>query len=228
MRRLSLLLAGALLASGCGLGTLQTAKTTPRGTLDMTVGGGFMTNEATEARGEYTADNFPQYIGLRYGVTDHLDVGARLMTFTGLGADVKLNLLDHRRDLALAVQAGLGAAASFSSFPVEPEYQGWFLQLPLKVLVSYRLFGRLTPYAALGYSFNWIFDRDGKRQAGERYAERAGHGDGLLSVTAGVELAVTRTFAIMVEYDFFTPVVDDAGDFYSFVDNHLVLIGFRY
>ncbi len=228
MRLLAGMLLVTLLGTGCGLGTLQTAKTTPRGTLDMTVGGGFMTNEATEARGEYTGDNFPQFVGLRYGVTDQLDVGARLLTFTGLEADVKINLLDHRRDLALAVQAGLGGAASFYMFPMEPEYQGWFLHLPLKVLVSYRLFGRLTPYAALGYSFYWVFDRDQGREAGEGYAERAGHGDGVLSVTAGVELAVTRTFAIMVEYDFFTPVVDDPGDFYSFVDSHLVLIGFRY
>ena len=223
-----LLLAGLLLLSGCGLGTLQTAKTTPRGTLDTTVGGGFLHNESSAQRESLTVDNFPQYISLRYGVTDQLDVGARLFYFTGLVADVKVNLVDHRSPLAVSVQAGLGGVASFSNFPADPEYAGWFLHLPLTVLVSYQLWGRLTPYAALGYSFNWIFDRDDKRQTGERYAERAGYGDGVLTVAVGLELAVTRSFAIMLEYDLYKPVVDDPGDFFSFVDNHLVLIGFRY
>ena len=229
MRRCALLVVGLLMmASGCGLGTLQTAKTTPRGTFDWTVGGGYKHDANMEQREGLTLDNFPQYISLRYGVTHQLDVGARLFYLTGLVADVKFNLVDHRSPLAVSVQAGLGGVASFSNFPVEPEYQGWMLHLPLSVLVSYRLLGRLTPYAALGYSFNWIFDRDKDRQAGERYAERAGHGDGVLTVALGLELAVTPSFAIMVEYDLYKPVVDDPGDFFSFVDNHLVLIGFRY
>ncbi len=228
MRRRALLLAGLLLASGCGLGTLQTAKTTPRGTFATIVGGGFLYNDSTAERESYTLDNFPQYIAMRYGVTHKLDVGAKLFYFTGALADVKYNLMDHRSPLAVSLQAGLGGVASFSNFPIQPEYQGWFLHLPLTVLVSYELLGRLTPYAALGYSFNWVFDRNVKKKAGEQYAERAGHGDGNLSVAVGLEVAVTRTFAILVEYDFYTPVVDDPGDFFSFVDNHLVLVGFKY
>lgn len=229
MRRCTLpLLCLLIMASGCGLGTLQTAKTTPRGRFNTTVGGGYKHDANMDQREHLTVDNFPQFISLRYGVTHQLDVGARLFYLTGLVADVKYNLVDHRSDLAVSLQAGLGGVASFSNFPVDPEYAGWMLHLPLTVLVSYRLLGRLTPYAALGYSFNWVFDRDEHRQAGERYAERAGHGDGVLTVAAGLELALTPTFAIMVEYDLYKPVVDDPGDFFSFVDNHLVLMGFRY
>jgi len=46
-------------------------------------------------------------------------------------------------------------------------------------------------------------------------------------IDVGPELEVTPRFALLLEYDLWTPVVDDPGDFYASSDNHMVFVGFR-
>jgi opacity protein-like surface antigen len=214
----------SVLIGGCGVGALQTAKTTAQGSVDFTFAGGYVYNEMVDERGN-APTNFPQHIGVRYGVTEQMDVGGGLFLLAGAVADVKYNLVHNRSPLAVSVQGGLGAAANIDP---HDSVDGWLLHVPVTVRASYRLWDRLTPYAGLGYGFCWIFDRSADTQPGERYADRAGHGDGLLMVTAGLELALTRRFAVLVEYDLWTPVVDDPGDFYAFSDNHMAFVGFRF
>ncbi|MCK5800564.1 MAG: hypothetical protein KAI47_25420 [Deltaproteobacteria bacterium] len=213
------------LHTGCGLGLLQTAKTTPKGMLRVSGGGGYLYNANVEDRGP-TLGNIPVQIALRYGVTDSLDVGARLFCLAGGLADIKYNLLSSKSPLALSVWGGIGAAANVNAGGAKSE--GWNLHMPLGAIASYELMGWLTPYVGFSYGFWWIFGRGGEIDPNVRYASREGYGDGLLTITAGVELRFGARFALLLEYDLFEPVVDDPGDFYSFIRSHLVQVGFRY
>ena len=216
------------LGAGCGHGLLQTARTVSAGSVQMTWGGGVMVNEHTSER-DPSPGMAPQHLQLSYGVSDQLEVDGRLLLFPGVMAGVKYNLLPRRSPLALSVLGGLGTALNLQSGGDGLETAGWLLHVPLTVMASYTLWRRLTPYVGLGYGFYWIFDREPEDlDPRERYADRAGHGDGALTITGGFELAVTRSFAVLAEYQYFRPVVDDPGDFYAFVDNHIIQLGFRY
>ena len=223
-RGLAVLVSMLFFYTGCGLGLLQTAKTTPKGMLRVSGGGGYLYNDNVED-GDPTLGNIPVQIALRYGVTDSLDVGARLFCLAGALADVKYNLMPSKSPLALSVWGGIGAAANVN---VGAKSEGWSLHLPLGVIASYELMGWLTPYAGLSYGFWWIFGRGGELDPNVRYASREGYGDGLLTITAGFEFRLGRRFALLLEYNLFEPVVDDPGDFYSFIRSHLVQVGFRY
>ncbi len=75
-------------------------------------------------------------VGIRYGLVDRVDVGARIVGFTGLGGDLKLNVVRGRFDVAFdpGVQAFrlLGPTlGNASANPVE------VLQVHLPLLLGY-------------------------------------------------------------------------------------------
>jgi len=93
------------------------------------------------------------------------------------------------------------------------------------------------PDLGVGYAFWWHFGQDegllsdpgssrpGAQEEPPRYAERAGYGDGVLMLTLGSELHLDARRSLLVEYGFWTQIVDDLGDFYDFVDTHIVQVG---
>ena len=206
---------------GCGLGRMQTARTTPEGMLDIGIGAGYLHNELTPDRG-IGPTSFPLHAALRLGVLDRLDVGLEMLAMGGASADVKYNLVPNEYDVAVALSGGFGGARDVA------RSRGFFLSPPVHLAVSYEIADVVTPYAGLGYRFFWVFDRDEAREEGERYADRGGYGDGVLVVNVGIEAAAADWVAFLAEYNYWHQVVDDPGDFYSFVDNHIVQVGMRF
>lgn len=83
----------------------------------------------------------------------------------------------------------------------------------------------LTPYVHLGYEMHWIFGRAPRDTAGVDYVERKGCGDHLLTVRAGLQYRFNRYVSLLAEYGYWRPVVDDPGDGFSYLQNHIVLVG---
>ena len=89
----------------------------------------------------------------------------------------------------------------------------------------------MSPYFGIGYSFFWIFGRDDHEipppdDPDTTYASRKGCGDGVVRFTVGTEFRFNVRFGLLLEYSFWLPVVDDPGDFYTFIPNHMGGFGF--
>jgi hypothetical protein len=81
----------------------------------------------------------------------------------------------------------------------------------------------------LDYGFYWIFGRELEyRDPKKVYAERGGYGDGVARITAGLEWELSQRFGLLVEYDLLIPLIDDPGDNFAFVTNHMAGIGVRF
>jgi len=220
-RRLSVALglatSAGLLAPGCGITRLQSARTTPRGETRTTIGESLV---YLGDRGGFDiggASAIPLDLMVRHGATDRIDWGIRLLYGIGLLGDVKWNLLDPARATALSVSAGVGGA---------PDPSATIFHIPVTVSASHSLRPWFTPYAAIGYSAYWIFGY-GDRTPGVTYADRSWTGEGLLMLHAGLELSRATGRALLLEYSVGVPVVNDPGDFYGFGTNHFFSIAFR-
>jgi opacity protein-like surface antigen len=221
--RHALALAGlvvVLLASGCGLGLMQTGKTTAPGTWKTRFGGGYLHNEMVAERGR-SITNYPVQIGWRYGVNEQTDVGAELLMGGGAQLDGKHNLRPSTDPLAVAVQAGAGAAHVLGT-------NAEIAQVPVRGIVSYDL-GEATPYLGLGLEVVWIFgyESDNPLPPGAMPVGRRGHGDGNLTASAGIDLTLGTNRHMLLELAYRRPVFDDPGDGFSFVDNFVFLFGLR-
>jgi hypothetical protein len=221
--RHALALAGlvvVLLASGCGLGLMQTGKTTAPGTWKTRFGGGYLHNEMVAERGR-SITNYPVQIGWRYGVNEQTDVGAELLMGGGAQLDGKHNLRPSTDPLAVAVQAGAGAAHVLGT-------NAEIAQVPVRGIVSYDL-GEATPYLGLGLEVVWIFgyESDNPLPPGAMPVGRRGHGDGNLTASAGIDLTLGTNRHLLLELAYRRPVFDDPGDGFSFVDNFVFLFGLR-
>lgn len=206
---------------GCGFGQFQTAKTVPRGEYRITMAQQFQANEDLAER-KLTINNFPPDIMVRVGLSDRVDVGADLFLAGGLILDAKINLFPTQKRFALAFSAGFGAAADWGNFDDTLAV----LHLPIGAIMSYRFGQVFSPYMGIGYSFYWIFGRDDldippPDKPDTKYVERQGYGDGLTRFTIGAEFKINVRFGVLLEYSFWLPVVDDPGDFYTFVPNHM-------
>jgi hypothetical protein len=218
-----------LSAGGCGYGQFQTARTTPPGQVRFTVAQLYVQNKNVEERRVWFY-NFPQQVDFRVGLSEQVDLGAKLFLFGGLLADVKGNLIRNTSDFALAIHGGAGAAVvdkAFIEFRTEDPVT--IVHAPIGVIASYRFLGQLSPYLGLDYGFYWIFGYDlDYRDPNQVYAKRAGYGDGVARITLGLEWELSRRLALLAEYDLLAPLVDDPGDNFAFVVNHIFGIGVRF
>jgi hypothetical protein len=212
-----------LLAGSCtsGLGQLQTARTVPAGQLRQTLSAGYDRNFMVDLRPTNPANLVLQY-GARVGLGDNVDVGARL--FFGLGAlfDAKVQVVRRAR-LAVSVLGGAGGA-------YDAESSAEVVHAPFMLLASYHVAEWFAPYAAAGYGAFWIFNYGSERwlPPGSSAARRAWHGDGLMMLHAGLELGITQRTALLLEYGYLRPIVEDPGDHYEFAINHLFLAGVHF
>jgi len=213
----------SMTAASCttGLGQLQTARTLEKGEFRSTISAGLDRNFTIQERSKLPGYPILQYAA-RWGVHDNLDMGAKL--FFGLGAlvDAKLQVINCPR-LAVSLLGGAGGAYDHSS-------GAEILHVPLLLLASYRVAERFTPYAGAGYGAFWIFNYRSSDYlpAGATLAPRAWHGDGLMMLHVGFEIALTSRSALLLEYGYLRPIVDDPGDRYDFAVNHLVLGGVQF
>ncbi len=209
-----------LLASGCGLGLMQTGKTTPPGHWKTRFGGGYLHNEMVAERGR-AITNYPLQIGWRYGVNEQTDIGVEVLMGAGVQLDGKYNFRPSTDPLAVAVQAGAGAAHVLGT-------NSDIAQVPVRGIVSYDL-GDATPYLGLGLEVVWIFDYESERElpSGAMPVGRRGHGDGNLTANAGIDLLLGTNRHMLLELAYRRPVFDDPGDGFSFVDNFVFLVGLR-
>jgi hypothetical protein len=217
-----------LAVAGCtsGLGQLQTARTLPPGEFRQSVSTGLDRNFMVDTRGTMPGNLVLQY-GARLGVSDNVDMGVKM--FFGLGAlvDAKVQIINRER-LALSLLGGAGAAYDISS-------GGTVLHAPVLMLASYRVADGFTPYAGAGYGAFWIFNygSEGSVPPGSTPAPRAWHGDGLMMLHIGFELGLFRRAnrlrsALLLEYGYLRPIVDDPGDHYDLAANHLFLAGIQF
>jgi hypothetical protein len=211
----------AVATVGCGLTNLQTARTVPAGETRTTIGAGVIHNGDRNLGGGVSA--IPVDVMVRHGVTERVDWGVRLFLGAGLLGDAKWNLLGPDSRTALAISAGLGAAASPNI-----QDQGWIeaASIPVTVTLSQALPHGLTPYGALGYGAYWIFNYRASDPSAHD-AARSWTGDGLLGLHVGLELAAASGRAVLLEYVYARPVVDDPGDRYAFATNQFLMIGFH-
>ena len=100
---------------------------------------------------------------------------------------------------------------------------------PIGLISSYRFLGQLSPYLGFDYGFYWIFGRELKyRDPKKIYAKRAGYGDGVGRLTAGIEWEASKGLALLFEYDLILPLIDDPGDNFAFITNHIIGLGMRF
>ncbi len=220
------LLLSGIFVTGCGFGQFQTAKTVPKGEVRTTVAQQFQANEDIHER-EVTPNNFPPELMVRVGVGDSVDVGTRIFLGGGLLVDAKVNLIPRTERFALSLSGGFGAAADWVNISDVMA----ILHLPVRLLISYRIKDSFTPYAGVGYSFFWVFGRDHldippPEDPNTEYVDRKGYGDGVVPFTIGIEYKFNIRFGVLLEYSFWLPAVDDPGDGFAFVPNHMGGFGF--
>jgi hypothetical protein len=233
-RRSSLALALALLSSGCGFPQLQTARTVPPGATRVTIGKTVITSDlrngrappSIEPRIEEAANPIvgPLEIEVRRGVSDQVDIGARLLFGVGLLADVKLNLLPREWPAALAIAGGVGGAIGPASSSPSAAY---IVHVPLSLLASVDLASWFTPYVSVGYRGFWMWGADDPTLPGTSYTSPEGRGEGLLMFNFGLELRRTSGRGVLVEYGYMSPLWSDPGHGYHFISSHIISIGFR-
>jgi hypothetical protein len=218
MRRLPCLALALAAFSGCG-GTalMQTARTLPRGEVGVELGASVLYNAMVEERG-FALSNLPQRVGMRFGLTDRLELGARSFLGLGLLAGAKYNLLpaDSRFALSLMASAGGGTWLDQSA-----------LHVPVDAIASVDL-GPWTPYGSVGFGAWWFFVPEASRAPGSRLAERTGTGDGVVGLRLGSELRVGQRVALLLEYGYSRPMLDDPGDSFALATNHQVTAGVRF
>lgn len=213
-------LIGAMGASGCaGTALFTTARTVPKHEVRFTAGVGVTYNSLVGERG-FAVNNIPVQLGLRVGLTDQLDLGVRSLS-AGLLVDAKYNFVRPDSPFALALMGGVGGVYGGTDIG-----QTSAVHVPLSVVASYDV-GPLTPYAAAGYGA-WWFVHPINREPGVTYARRTGTGDGTVDLKVGLELRVARRVALLVEYGYSHPVVDDPGDNFALVPTHLFATGVRF
>lgn len=98
-----------LLLSGCAsMSTMQTARTTEKGEFGYDVGGGYIKTDIALGTADTISFKAPFLeIGGRYGVTDKLDLGAKLTLIGTATADAKYQFLGDGESM-LAGSAGFG------------------------------------------------------------------------------------------------------------------------
>jgi len=209
-------LLGALLLGGCSFSTFQTAHTQAPATVSVTPGVAQVFNRIDDQSGRSTITNLGAQLGGRVGITNRVDAGLGSFLFSGVKADVKVNLLERHDRLAIAPRLGAG-------------YRGGRRVGMLEggAIASYRFFDRFEPYFGLTFANHWI---EADPPPGPLPANVVGHrgaGDGLLQLNLGLELLLSDHIAVLGEYGHWFPLNNDPGDFYTFVPTNIAGLALR-
>ncbi|HNZ53318.1 MAG TPA: hypothetical protein PLD55_15105 [bacterium] len=220
MKKLIICLSFIVMTS-CGYGMMQTAKTVEKGKSSYSFGTVYQGNKE---RPFYVYSISGQF-NFRHGVHDRVDFGIKQFFIGGLLADAKVNVLDPKSPFALSFSSGIG-------FAVDPINVDIILQVPVFVHLSYTVKDTFTPYATFGYETNWIFRKEKPEnielEEGFELSQRKGYGDGNLVINGGFEFHLGRKVFLMLEYIYRHPVVNDPGDYYSFLPNHFGGLAIRF
>lgn len=211
-----LALLGACLVSGCSFGAFQTAHTQAPATVSVTPGVAQVFNRIDDQNGRSTLTNLGAQLGGRVGITNRVDAGLGSFLFSGVKADVKVNLFERHQRLAIAPRLGAGYRWERSVGMLEGG-----------AIASYRFLDRFEPYLGLTFANHWI---EPDPPGGPLPANVVGHrgaGDGLLQLNLGVEFMLSEHLALLGEYGHWFPLNNDPGDFYSFVPTNIAGLALR-
>jgi hypothetical protein len=207
----------AALSGGCSFGAFQTAHTQAPATVSITPGVAQVFNRMDDQNGRSTITNLGAQLGGRVGLSKRVDVGLGSFLFSGVKADVKVNLLERHRSLAIAPRLGAGYRWERSVGMLEGG-----------VIGSYRLADAFEPYLGLTFANHWIEPDPPPEPLPPNVVGRRGSGDGLLQLNLGMELLLSDHVAVLGEYSHWFPLNDDPGDFYAFVPSNIAGVAFRF
>ena len=209
-------LVGASLTTGCSFGAFQTAHTQAPATVSITPGVAQVFNRMDDQNGHSTLTNLGAQLGGRVGITPRVDAGLGSFLFSGVKADVKVNLLERHRSLAIAPRVGAGY-----------RWQRRVGMLEAGAIASYRIAEEFEPYLGVTYANHWIEPEPPSGPLPQNVARGRGTGDGLLQLNLGVELMLSEHVALLGEYGHWFPLNDDPGDFYAFVPSNIAGLALR-
>ena len=209
-------LLGAWLASGCSFGAFQTAHTQAPASVSITPGVAQVFNRIDNQHGRDLTTNVGAQLGGRVGITNRVDAGLGTFMFSGVKADLKVNLLERHQRLAIAPRVGAGF-----------RWQRSVAMLEGGAIASYRLSDGFEPYLGLTFANHWIEPKPPVQPLPPNVVGRRGTGDGLLQLSLGVELKLSDHVAILGEYGHWFPLNNDPGDFYTFVPTNIAGLALR-
>ena len=211
-------LVAAWLTSGCSFGSFQTAHTQAPGSVSVTPGVAQVFNRVDDQNGRNRLTNLGAQLGGRLGITKRVDAGVGSFLFGGVKADVKVNLLEPHRRLALSPR--LGGGYRFGGGRSVGLLEGG-------AIASYRLLDGIEPYLGLTFANHWIEPGPPPGPLPPNVVGHRGSGDGLLQLNLGIELMLSDHVALLGEYGHWFPLNDDPGDFYAFVPTNIVGLALR-
>jgi hypothetical protein len=212
----ALAMVGASLACGCSFGSFQTAHTQAPATLSVTPGVTHVFNRIDDQEGRSVLTNVGAQLGGRVGITERVDAGLGSFLLSGVKLDAKVNLLDPHQKLAVAPRLGAGYRWG---------REVWLLEGG--AIASYRAFDALEPYLGLTFANHWIEPEPPRVALPPNVVGRSGSGDGLLQLSLGVELGLSRHVSVLAEYGHWFVLNDDVGDYYRFVPTNIAGIALR-
>jgi hypothetical protein len=215
----ALLGACTLLATSCGYGLHQTAKTQLPGTVSLLTGLSYASNEVVSAQTSPTYGFGAELGPLRAGLSDHVDMGFGFFYVDGFRVDSKFNVMARENPLAIAPRIGAGYATSSDRSTVM-----WMAG----VIGSYDVSPTFTPYLSATFANHWFASSTPVVDLGQgqRLAPPTGAGDGLLQLVAGVQWRL-GSVALSAEYGRWLPMQNDPGTFFAFATTDVVSLGVR-
>lgn len=208
----------APLTSGCSFASFQTAHTQAPSSVSVTPGVAQVFNRVDDQNGRDQLTNLGAQVGGRVGITKRVDAGLGSFLFGGVKADLKVNLLEPHRRLALSPRVGAGYR--FGGGRSVGLLEGG-------AIVSYRLFDHFEPYFGLTFANHWIEPGPPPEPLPPNVVGRSGRGDGLLQLNVGIELMLSDHVALLGEYGHWFPLNDDPGDFYAFLPTNIAGLALR-
>jgi hypothetical protein len=207
----------AAMTGGCSFGAFQTAHTQAPATVSITPGVAQVFNRMDDQNGRGAVTNLGAQLGGRVGLSQRVDVGLGSFLLSGVKADIKVNLLDRHRSLAIAPRLGAGY-----------RWERRVGMLEGGAIASYRLADVFEPYLGLTFANHWIEPEPPPGPLPPNVVGRRGSGDGLLQLNVGFELLLSDHVAWLGEYSHWFPLNDDPGDFYAFVPSNIVGVALRF
>jgi hypothetical protein len=178
------------------LSTMQTARTLAPGQSQWTSGTGSYSYVVPDYQADGSSERMTGWYletSFRYGLTERLDWGGRLIFVGAGGVDLKYQFFDGARFDA-AAGAGLGFFhAEIEGREIDEPLATSFLDVVLPVYLSYEISPFVTPYVA---------PRMVWRKQSEGGGSRA-----LLGVTAGVKIGTTQ--GVYIEYGYQSDLKSD-------------------